>query len=126
MGVMGKSMAEHLLNAGYPVHVYNRTKSKADPLVEQGAIWEDSVKDIASKSDVIITIIGKPQDVENVYLSEDGIVQHAKAGSYAIDMTTSKPKLATKIYEQAKEKGIHALDAPRSEEHTSELQSRFD
>lgn len=114
MGVMGKSMAEHLLNAGYPVHVYNRTKSKADPLVEQGAIWEDSVKDIASKSDVIITIIGKPQDVENVYLSEDGIVQHAKPGSYAIDMTTSKPKLATKIYEQAKEKGIHALDAPVS------------
>lgn len=114
MGVMGKSMAEHLLNAGYPVHVYNRTKSKADPLVEQGAIWEDSVKDIASKSDVIITIIGKPQDVENVYLSDDGIVQHAKAGSYAIDMTTSKPKLATKIYEQAKEKGIHALDAPVS------------
>lgn len=113
-GVMGKSMAEQLLKAGYPVHVYNRTKSKTDPLVEKGAIWEDSVKDIASKSDVIITIIGKPQDVENVYLSEEGIVQQAKPGSYAIDMTTSKPKLATKIYEQAKEKGIHVLDAPVS------------
>lgn len=114
MGVMGKSMAEHLLKSGYRVHVYNRTKSKADPLIEEGAIWEDSVKDIAIKSDVIITIIGKPQDVENVYLSEAGIINHAKAGSYVIDMTTSKPKLATKIYELAKEKGIHALDAPVS------------
>lgn len=107
-------MAEHLLKSGYRVHVYNRTKSKADPLIEEGAIWEDSVKDIAIKSDVIITIIGKPQDVENVYLSEAGIINHAKAGSYVIDMTTSKPKLATKIYELAKEKGIHALDAPVS------------
>src|SRR5699024_338589 len=114
MGVLGKSMAEHLLEAGYQVHVYNRTKSKADPLVEAGAIWEDSVKDIAKKSDVIITIIDKPQDVEHVYLIEDGVLNHSRAGTYEIDMTISKPKLATTMNEQAKEKCIHSHDAPVS------------
>lgn len=113
-GVMGKSMAQHLLNAGHPVHVYNRTKQKAESLIENGAIWEDTVAALAKKVDVVITIIGTPKDVEEIYFDSDGLIENVKPGSYLIDMTTSSPKLAEKIYEKAKEKGIHALDAPVS------------
>lgn len=114
IGVMGKSMAGHLLKAGYPLHVYTRTKEKANELVEDGAIWEESVAHIARVADVVITIIGTPQDVEEVYFGENGLIENAKEGAYLVDMTTSKPSLAIDIYKRAKEKGIHALDAPVS------------
>lgn len=113
-GVMGKEMARHLIEAGYPVLVYNRTKSKAEQLLHIGAKWRDTVAKIAQEANVIITIIGYPQDVENVYLQEDGILANAKPGSYVVDMTTSTPSLAQIIYAKAKEKGIFALDAPVS------------
>lgn len=113
-GVMGESMARHLMNAGYPVHIFTRTKAKAHTLMEQGAIWEDSVTNIAKKSDIIITMIGTPKDVEEVYFNSAGLIAHAKQGTYLIDMTTSKPSLAKEIYEKAKEKDLHALDAPVS------------
>lgn len=114
IGVMGKSMAGHLLKAGYPLHIYTRTKEKANELVEDGAIWEESVANIARVADVVITIIGTPQDVEEVYFGENGLIENAKEGAYLVDMTTSKPSLAIDIYKRAKEKGIHALDAPVS------------
>lgn len=113
-GVMGSSMAHHLLKAGHPLHVYTRTKKKAEPLIEEGAIWEDSVAELAKKVEIVITIIGTPKDVEEVYFGEDGLIENAKPGTYLVDMTTSKPSLAIEIYERAKEKGIHALDAPVS------------
>src|SRR5690625_1046174 len=113
-GVMGESMARHLMNAGYPVHIFTRTKAKAHTLMEEGAIWEDSVTNIAKKSDIIITMIGTPKDVEDVYFNSAGLIAHAKQGTYLIDMTTSKPSLAKEIYEKAKEKDLHALDAPVS------------
>lgn len=113
-GLMGSSMAGHLLRAGYPLHVFTRTKEKAQSLLDEGAVWETSVASLARKADVIITIIGTPTDVENVYLGEDGILANAKQSSYCIDMTTSKPSLAEKIEKQAKAKGIYALDAPVS------------
>lgn len=113
-GVMGKSMAVHLQNAGYPLHVYTRTKEKARELIENGAKWDDSVAELAQQSDIIITMIGTPKDVEEVYFGARGILANAKSGTYVIDMTTSSPKLAVKIYEAAKAKGIHALDAPVS------------
>ena len=113
-GVMGESMARHLMNAGYPVHIFTRTKAKAHTLMEEGAIWEDSVTNIAKKSDIIITMIGTPKDVEDVYFNSAGLIAHAKQGTYVIDMTTSKPSLAKEIYEKAKEKDLHALDAPVS------------
>ncbi len=113
-GVMGKSMAAHLLKAGYTVHIYNRSKEKAKELITEGAIWHDSVSEVAQVADVIITIVGYPRDVEDIYLKEDGIIAKAKKGSYVVDMTTSSPKLAEKIYEKAKEKEIFALDAPVS------------
>lgn len=113
-GVMGNSMAFHLMRAGYDVHLYTRTKSKAENLLEHGAVWEESVADLAQHTDIIITMIGTPQDVESVYFGAEGILENARANAYVIDMTTSKPSLAKKIYDAAKEKNIHALDAPVS------------
>ncbi|RIN15711.1 NAD(P)-dependent oxidoreductase [Mammaliicoccus vitulinus] len=113
-GVMGKSMAEHLIKEGYTVNVFNRTKSKADSLIEQGAEWCDTVKLLSQNSDVIISIVGYPKDVESIYLSEEGILNHAKEGSIVIDMTTSSPALAEKIYGKAKSQNIKSLDAPVS------------
>ncbi|MBF0841408.1 MULTISPECIES: NAD(P)-dependent oxidoreductase [Mammaliicoccus] len=113
-GVMGKSMAGHLIDKGYEVNVYNRTKSKADDLVEKGATWCDSIATLSEKSDIIISIVGYPKDVESIYLSQDGILNHAKANSIVIDMTTSSPALAHDIYEKAKERNIKSLDAPVS------------
>jgi len=113
-GVMGKSMAGHLQQAGHPLHVFTRTKHKANSLIENGAVWEDSVASLAKNVDVIITIIGTPEDVKSVYFGADGLIENAKKGSYLIDMTTSSPKLAEEIFEVSKENGLHALDAPVS------------
>lgn len=114
LGVMGKSMAGHILKAGYEVHVYTRTKAAAEELVAKGAVWEDSVKILSRKCQVIITMVGYPSDVEQVYLGEGGILAHAEKGALVIDMTTSSPDLAVRIYEKARLSGIDALDAPVS------------
>lgn len=114
LGVMGKSMAKHILKAGYPLSVNSRTKEKAEELLNIGASWKASVRELAKESDIIITMIGYPKDVEDVYLGENGIVQAAKPGTYVIDMTTSQSALAKKIYEKASVKQISALDAPVS------------
>ncbi|MDL0427874.1 NAD(P)-dependent oxidoreductase [Bacillus velezensis] len=114
LGVMGNSMASHILEAGYPVLVYTRTKQKAEEILNKGAVWQETVKDLSEKADIIITMVGYPSDVEDIYLGENGILRHAKEGAFVIDMTTSKPSLAKKIAEKAKEKSIHALDAPVS------------
>lgn len=113
-GVMGSSMVEHLLDAGHEVYVYNRTKSKTDPLVSKGAIWQGSPAAVTKKSDIIITIVGYPKDVEDTYFGEDGIFETAKPGDILIDMTTSTPSLAVKIYEEAEQRQIESLDAPVS------------
>ncbi|MFT8320913.1 MAG: NAD(P)-dependent oxidoreductase [Bacillus sp. (in: firmicutes)] len=113
-GVMGKSMAKNLLNSGYAVIVYNRTKQKADELLAIGAEWANTPKEVAQKANIIITIVGYPKDVEEVYLGENGIIANAKEHSYTIDMTTSTPSLAKKIYEEGKKQQIHVLDAPVS------------
>ncbi len=113
-GVMGKSMAGNLMEAGYDVHVYTRTKEKALALLEKGAKWQESVSKLASAVDVVITIVGYPSDVEEVYFGKDGIIENAKTGSYLIDMTTSSPFLAETIATRSAEKGLFALDAPVS------------
>ena len=113
-GVMGKSMAGHLMKAGYTLNVYNRTRSKADDLVSAGASWCDTPGDAAANAQVIITIVGYPQDVEAVYLDEGGIIDRAAAGAYLIDMTTSSPEVAKRIDKAARERGLHAIDAPVS------------
>lgn len=113
-GVMGKSMAGHLMKAGYPVIIYTRTKEKARELVESGAVWVETPKDLAQQANVIFTMVGYPDDVEQIYIGENGILENGKAGNYVIDMTTSAPSLAEKIFNIAQEKGIHAIDAPVS------------
>ncbi|MFQ9511619.1 MAG: NAD(P)-dependent oxidoreductase, partial [Lachnospiraceae bacterium] len=112
LGIMGKSMAYHLLNAGYGLNVYTRTKEKAVDLIKAGAVWCDSVKDCVQEVDAVITIVGFPKDVEEVYFGEGGIIENAKKGTYVIDMTTTSPKLAKRIYDSALLKGLYALDAP--------------
>lgn len=113
-GVMGKSMASHLLKSGYPLYVYTRTQEKAKELLDQGAKWAATPKEMAEKANVIITIVGYPTDVEEVYLGKDGLVTNGHENTYLIDMTTSTPSLATRIYQEAKQKGMFALDAPVS------------
>lgn len=113
-GVMGSSMCGHLVQAGYEVNVFNRTKSKASDLIEAGAVWCDSPAELAGKSDYIFTIVGYPQDVEQVFLGDDGVVSHAAGGSILVDMTTSEPSLAEKISAEAHKRDIAVLDAPVS------------
>ncbi|MDQ0214831.1 3-hydroxyisobutyrate dehydrogenase [Oikeobacillus pervagus] len=113
-GVMGKSMAGHIQKAGYPLIVYNRTKSKAEELIQNGAIWAETPKQMVEQASIIFTIIGEPQDVEEVYFGENGLIPNGKGGQILIDMTTSQPSLAKDIYIQAKEKGMFSLDAPVS------------
>ena len=114
IGVMGRSMAGHLLAAGHEVHAYTRTKEKAQSILDQGAVWQDSPGAVAAQADVTITIVGFPRDVEAVYLGEGGILDRARSGSTVIDMTTSSPDLAVTIYQAAKAKGIASIDAPVS------------
>lgn len=114
IGVMGRSMAGHILDAGYPVHIYTRTKAKADELVDAGAVWEASVPALAKACDIVFTMVGFPPDVESVYLGEDGLVANMRPGACVVDMTTSRPDLAERIFSEAAVRGIHTLDAPVS------------
>src|SRR5690625_1016453 len=113
-GVMGKSMVQNLLNASYEVNIYTRTKEKATELINNGATWSDSIADLANNVHVVITMVGYPHDVEEVYFGAEGIIENAKSETLIIDMTTSSPKLAKQIYDVAKEKNIFSLDAPVS------------
>jgi 3-hydroxyisobutyrate dehydrogenase len=113
-GVMGSSMIKHLLKAGYAVHVHNRTKSRADAVIAEGAKWCETPAEVTAQSDVVITIVGYPTDVEETYFGENGIFSQANDGHILIDMTTSTPTLAEKIYAYGKERGIQTLDAPVS------------
>lgn len=113
-GVMGFSMATHILNAGYELYVYNRTKEKARPLVKQGARWADTPQQIAEQSDIILTIVGYPDDVHEVYFGEEGLFRGVSSGQILIDLTTSTPTLARQIARNAEEIGAQALDAPVS------------
>ncbi|MGR9050586.1 NAD(P)-dependent oxidoreductase [Halobacillus faecis] len=113
-GVMGKSMVRNLMKAGYDLNVFTRTKEKADDLLAEGANWKESVAALSEHSDIIITIVGYPSDVEEVYFGGEGILENAKPGSFVIDMTTSSPDLAQKIVGKAEAAGIYAYDAPVS------------
>ena len=111
-GIMGNAMAGHLLDAGHEIAVYNRTKSKAQNLIDRGAKWCESPGECSRDRDVIITIVGYPKDVEEVYLGANGILENAREGSFVVDMTTSSPELAQRIFNEARNRKIHALDAP--------------
>ena len=113
-GVMGKAMAGHLMDAGYRLRVHNRTRSKAQDLIDRGAEWCDAPGDVARGAAAVITIVGYPADVEAIYLGEGGLVATAAPGTVLIDMTTSTPSLAVRISDAAAQRGVLALDAPVS------------
>ena len=111
-GVMGNSMAGHLIDAGHELFVFNRTKSKTDNLVRRGATLLKEAKEAPLFADVIFTIVGYPKDVEDVYLGENGLIKTAKKGQVFVDMTTSSPTLAQKITNEFEKIGVYALDLP--------------
>ncbi len=113
-GVMGASMVGHLMKAGFKATVYNRSKDKAADLLKQGAGWADTPKAVAEKSDVVFAIVGFPKDVREVFLGAEGALAGSKPGTVLVDMTTSEPSLAVEIYDTARAKGVHAVDAPVS------------
>jgi len=113
-GVMGSSMCGHLLEAGHPVTVYSRTKSRADDLVARGAVWADTPAEAAASAQVVFTMVGFPSDVREVVLGEHGTLAGARAGSILVDMTTSEPTLAQEIRAAALERGLESIDAPVS------------
>ena len=114
LGIMGCSMAGHILAAGHELYVYNRTRDKARELIERGARWCDSPGDVAAACDMVITMVGYPSDVEQIYLGAGGIVERAAPGTLLVDMTTSSPSLAVRIAAAARARGCSALDAPVS------------
>lgn len=114
IGVMGESMCEHLRRAGFAVTVYNRTKSKAEKLLEAGANWADSPQAVAEAADVIFTMVGYPHDVREVYLGERGVLAGCRPGKIVVDMTTSQPSLAIEIAKAAAAGDVRAIDAPVS------------
>lgn len=114
VGVMGRSMVRNLMKNGYPVSIYTRRKAKVEDIIAEGAAWCDTIGKCAEDADVVITMVGYPKDVEEVYFGEGAILDSVKSGAYVIDMTTTSPKLSKRIYEKAKEKGVYAIDAPVS------------
>ncbi len=113
-GVMGASMCGHLLDAGYPVTLYTRTKSKAQPLLDRGAVWADSPGAVCALSDATLTMVGFPSDVRDVYFGPHGLIACAKPGSILIDMTSTDPSLSREIAGAASARGLQTLDAPVS------------
>jgi 3-hydroxyisobutyrate dehydrogenase len=113
-GVMGRWMCQHLMSKGYAATVYNRSKEKAQPLLDAGAAWADTPKGVAEKSDVVFGIVGFPRDVREVFLGPQGALVGSKEATVLVDMTTSDPSLAREIFETAKAKRVSAVDAPVS------------
>jgi 3-hydroxyisobutyrate dehydrogenase len=113
-GVMGVSMCGHLMAAGYEATVFNRTRAKSKPLVDRGAKEAATPAEVAATSDVTFTIVGYPHDVREVTLGAQGTLSGARPGSVLVDMTTSEPALAREIFEAARARGVHSVDAPVS------------
>ncbi|NLC33261.1 MAG: NAD(P)-dependent oxidoreductase [Clostridiales bacterium] len=114
VGVMGRGMVANLLNKGYQVGTYSRRKESAKSVLGLGAVWHDSIKSCVKDADVVISMVGYPKDVEEVYFGNEGILDSAKEGAILIDMTTTSPKLAVRIENEARRRGLKALDAPVS------------
>lgn len=114
LGVMGKSMAGHLMDAGHELYVYSRTKAKCGDIIEKGAHWCDTPKAVAENTDIVFTIVGFPKDVEEVYLGENGLIEGTREGMIFCDMTTTKPSLDIQIGKELAKKGASMCDAPVS------------
>ena len=114
IGVMGISMARNLMKQGHSLRVYTRTAAKARPLAEEGAVQTDNIADCVQGAQAVITIVGYPRDVEEVYEGKGGILESAEPGALVIDMTTTSPALWQRIANKARARGLRPLDAPVS------------
>lgn len=114
LGVMGRSMAANLLAGGHKLLVYTRTAPTAAALLKRGAVWKETPGAAAAAADIVISMVGYPKDVEEIYFGKNGIIENANARTYLIDMTTSSPDLAKRIYQSAKQRQLASLDAPVS------------
>ena len=112
VGIMGKSMVRNLMKAGFELHIYARTRSKVEDVISERAIFHETIADCVKDCDAVITIVGFPVDVEEVYFDKGNILDSAKEGAYLIDMTTTSPMLDQKIAEEGTKRGFHVLDAP--------------
>jgi len=114
LGIMGKPMARNLLKAGYAVTVYNRSRPAMEELHSAGAQLGPSPKDVAAAAEIVITMLPNSPDVEAVVLGPNGVLEGAKPGTILADMSTISPLVSQKIYREAKQRGVRALDAPVS------------
>ena len=112
VGIMGKSMVRNLMKADFELHIYARRKEKVEDVIREGAFFHESIAECVKGCGAIITIVGFPADVEEVYFEDGNILDSADKGAYLIDMTTTSPMLAEKIYEEGSKRGFHVLDAP--------------
>lgn len=112
VGIMGKSMVRNLMKAGYELHIFARTKSKVEDVILEGAVFHDTIGDCVKDVEAVITMVGFPQDVEEIYYDPMNILDSAKEGTYLIDMTTTSPMIAAQLHENGKKRGFHVLDAP--------------
>ncbi|NWG22285.1 MAG: NAD(P)-dependent oxidoreductase [Chloroflexi bacterium] len=114
LGIMGSGMARNILQAGFPLRIWNRTASRMDELATAGAGPASSPGDVAFHSDIVITCVSDTPDVESVILGEGGVIHGARPGSLVIDMSTISPQATQRIAARLAERGIHMLDAPVS------------
>ena len=112
VGIMGKSMVRNLMKAGFDLHIYARTKAKVEDVIAEGAVFYPTIDQCVAGADAVITIVGFPQDVEEVYFAPGNIMDSAAVGTYLIDMTTTSPTLAQRLYKEGTARGCHVLDAP--------------
>lgn len=112
VGIMGKSMARNLMKRGYEVHIYARHPEKTADIVAEGAVFHDTIGGCVRASEVVITMVGFPQDVEEVYFTPGNILDSAAEGTVLIDMTTTSPTLARRIAQEGFARGLRVLDAP--------------
>lgn len=112
VGIMGKPMVRNLQKAGYTLHIYARNREKVADVIQEGAIFHDTIGDCAQGRDAVITMVGFPKDVEEVYFAPGNILDRADPGTYLIDMTTTSPALAQQIFQQGRQRGLRVLDAP--------------
>lgn len=113
-GIMGVPMARNLMRAGYSVHIFSRTKAKAEALIAEGAIWKDSPADLAAAVDVVISVVSDSPDVEAVFLGPGGVCESLRSGSLCIDMSTVSPEIARRVADEVAKRGAAFLDAPVS------------
>ena len=124
-GIMGKPMALNLLKAGYPLAVHNRTKSKAELLISEGAAWSDNPAGLAKNSDIVITCVTDTPDVREILLGKNGVIKTAKAGLICIDMSTISPTATKEMGAALQAKGVTLIDAPISGGEIGAIQGKL-